>query len=470
MDNHKLGIIVPFRNRHEHLKFFLKEIEEYLFARGIEYIIIVIEQDDAKLFNRGMILNIGFTYAKKNKCDYVVFHDVDMIPVDGDYSYSPHPIHMATNFVYNDANYKRETFKEYFGGVTLFPVDIFEKINGYSNKYWGWGFEDDDLLFRCKVNNVDMDEITLKNVGSDGNVLKFNGVNSYIKCENTIDFNLSATFLINFDINSFVLDHTKDSDEFSVFSIPGWDFAICYNSFSRFNFCAFDINKNPHYINTEITPSHRVTIAVVMNRVDNKFSMYVNGEFIGETESFKRLLPYKKQKYFYLGVGNPNREDKPNYLNGIISSFCYYDDILNENEILKLSLSKDLYTQVLLSKKPKIYFNTNQIKHYKLIDLSGNNQHNEIVGCEIVKQTIREDKIVKIPHRRNCSFKSLKHEENGFSGEGWKDQSTRWNQLRFKNEVLLNQELLKDDGLSDLKFVEWGEKKENNVLHVNVGI
>lgn len=470
MNNHKLGIIVPFRNRYDHLEIFLKKIKEYLNKWILNYVIIIIEQDDAKLFNRGMILNIGFTYAKQNKCDYVVFHDVDMIPVDVDYSYSPYPIHMATNFVYDNTNYKRETFNEYFGGVTMFPVEIFEKINGYSNKYWGWGFEDDDLFWRCKVNCVSLDEIPLKNVGNDGNVLKFNGINSYVKCQNTFDFNLSGTFLINFDINSFVLDHTKDSDEFSVFSIPGWDFAICYNSFSRFNFCAFDYNKKPYYINTEIIPSHRVTIAVVMDRIDNKFSMYVNGEFIGETESFKKLHPYKKEKYFYLGVGNPNREDKPNYLNGIISSFCYYDDILNENEILKLSLTKDLYTQVLLSKKPKIYFNTNHIEKYKLIDLSGNNQNNEIVGCEIVEQITKKDKIVKIPHRRNSLFRLLNHQENGFGGEGWLTQSTRWNQLRFQNEVLLNPNLLKKDGLSDLKFVEWGKKKENNILHVNVGI
>jgi len=470
MDKHKLGIIVPFRNRHEHLEFFLEKTKFYLNRQDLDYIIIVIEQDNAGLFNRGMILNIGFTYAKKKGCDYVVFHDVDMIPRNVDYNYSSFPVHMATNFVYDSSMGKRETFKEYFGGVTMFPVKIFEQINGYSNKYWGWGFEDDDLFYRCKVNKVRLDQMELKNVGSDGDVLKFNGVNAYVKCQNTIDFNLNATFLINFDIDRFVLDHTKDSDEFTAFSIPGWDFAICYNSFSRFNFCAFDDNKKPYYINTEITPSHRVTVAVVMDRINNKFVMYVNGEFIGETGSFKKLHPYRKEKYFYLGVGNPNRGDKPNYLNGIISSFCYYDDILNENEIMELSLTKDLYNNILPTKKPKIYFNTNHIKEYKFIDLSGNNQHNEIVGCEIIEQTIKGNKIVNIPHRRHSLFRSLKHEENGFSGEGWKDKSTRWNQLRFHNEVSLNPELSKDDGLSDLKFTEWGIKEENNVLHVNVGI
>jgi hypothetical protein len=34
-------------------------------------------------------------------------------------------------------------------------------------------------------------------------------------------------------------------------------------------------------------------------------------------------------------------------------------------------------------------------------------------------------------------FKSLKHDENGFLGNKWKDQATRWNQLRFQNEVCI---------------------------------
>lgn len=470
MVKHKLGVIIPFRNRHEHLEIFLERIQEYLDSKGIEYVVIVIEQDDAKLFNRGMILNVGFTYAKKYKCDYVVFHDVDMLPVNVDYSYVDRPTHMATNFSYDKPNIKRETFKQYFGGVTLFPVEDFEKINGYSNKYWGWGYEDDDLLFRCKINDIQLDHINQENVLIKNQILKFNGVNAYVECDNVIDFNSSATFIINFDLSEFILDHTQKSDEFTTFSIPGWDFAISYTSFLRYNFCAFDSRKQPYFINSEIIPSHKATVIVTMDRNENKFKMYVGGEYVGETESFQRLLPYKREPYFYLGVGNPKREVKPNYLKGSISSFCYYDEILSEKQINEVSKTESLYTEILNDISPKVYYDTRHIENYKLVDLSGNDVKNTIVNCEIGLDSTSEVNVLPIPHRRKGMFRSLTHENNGFSDGGWKTEFTRWNQLRFYNEVRLDHTLTLNDGLNDLQFNEWGIKKENKVVHVNVGI
>jgi hypothetical protein len=63
MDNHKLGVIVPYRNRPDQLGDFRRLMTYYLNQLGINYNIFIIEQDDAKLFNRGMLLNIGFKYA-----------------------------------------------------------------------------------------------------------------------------------------------------------------------------------------------------------------------------------------------------------------------------------------------------------------------------------------------------------------------------------------------------------------------
>ena len=44
------------------------------------------------------------------------------------------------------------------------------------------------------------------------------------------------------------------------------------------------------------------------------------------------------------------------------------------------------------------------------------------------------------------------------------------NQLRFHNEISKNENLTKEDGLSDLQFIEHGKKHKGKILHVNVGV
>jgi len=85
----KLGIVVPYRDREEQLSRFKKHLTAFLKRTlTVPFTIIVVEQSDRKEFNRGKLLNIGFEEAKKQKCTYVIFHDVDMIPIKGDYTYS----------------------------------------------------------------------------------------------------------------------------------------------------------------------------------------------------------------------------------------------------------------------------------------------------------------------------------------------------------------------------------------------
>jgi GT2 family glycosyltransferase len=138
----KLAIIIPYRNRKEHLKAFLHFLPKKINVD--DYLIIVVEQSDDKAFNRAKLINTGFNFIK-DKVDYICFHDVDMIPVKADYSYSDIPLHMASNC--SQFDYKLP-YNNYYGGVNLMSNENFIKINGFSNDYWGWGVEDDDLLAR----------------------------------------------------------------------------------------------------------------------------------------------------------------------------------------------------------------------------------------------------------------------------------------------------------------------------------
>ena len=145
----KLSIVVPYRNREEHLKKFIPHIEQHLKKENIPFHIYIVHQADDKPFNRAKLLNVGF--KESEDFDYFAFHDVDMLPVDSDYSYVDIPTHLATRA---EQFGWRLPYEGYFGGVTLFDRENFIKINGYSNEYWGWGAEDDDVLFRCSVLEV----------------------------------------------------------------------------------------------------------------------------------------------------------------------------------------------------------------------------------------------------------------------------------------------------------------------------
>jgi hypothetical protein len=44
---------------------------------------------------------------------------------------------------------RRLAYQELVGGVLAMRTEHFQLLNGYSNLYWGWGAEDDDMAYRC---------------------------------------------------------------------------------------------------------------------------------------------------------------------------------------------------------------------------------------------------------------------------------------------------------------------------------
>lgn len=143
-----LSIIVPYRSRETHLKEFIPFMEAFLLGEEIPFEILIIEQSEDKQFNRAKLLNVGFA---ESKSDYFAFHDVDMLPLDSDYSYPDGPTHLASQVEQFGWSLP---YDGYFGGVTLFDRNNFLKINGFANEYWGWGAEDDDLIHRCLVKGI----------------------------------------------------------------------------------------------------------------------------------------------------------------------------------------------------------------------------------------------------------------------------------------------------------------------------
>jgi hypothetical protein len=138
----------------------------------------------------------------------------------------------------------------------------------------------------------------------------------------------------------------------------------------------------------------------------------------------------------------------------------------NEGELLNENFG--LYNS---SENLTMYFDARYIDDYKMTDLSINNNNGQIFNCEIVDLMFDKYKTIKIPYRRVSLFSTLPHEENGFIENNWKLKATRWNQVRYHNEIRLNENLIKEDGLSTLQFVEYGtHKPEDNVTIIDIGI
>lgn len=161
-----VAIIIPFRNRSEHLQIFLNYIHPYLVLQNaINYQIFVIEQDDHLPFNRGNLLNIGYFEALKldPNLNCFIFHDVDILPSDLRqlYTCSHVPRHLCS---YLDKFRYVLLYPELFGGVIAVHKDQFAQTNGYSNEYSGWGGEDDDFFYRVK-HNIGYIERYSKNIG-----------------------------------------------------------------------------------------------------------------------------------------------------------------------------------------------------------------------------------------------------------------------------------------------------------------
>lgn len=129
-------IIVPYRNREQHLGIFLA----HMIKRYSSIPICIVEQSDNKPFNRAKLLNIGF--LENPKYSHYIFHDVDMLPIDVTYTikYTVPIVQLASSTI--------QLFG-YLGGVTRFTKMAFIKSGGYNNNYFHRA-EDNEMMFNLK--------------------------------------------------------------------------------------------------------------------------------------------------------------------------------------------------------------------------------------------------------------------------------------------------------------------------------
>ena len=460
----KLGVCVPYRNRESHLKEFIPKVGAYLKSKGIDYCMYFAHQVDDKLFNRGATKNVAAKHAFEDGCDYIVWHDIDMIPEDGcDYSYpSKTPIHIATNI--SQMQYKLK-YQEYFGGAVIFNKEQVERTNGYSNDYWDWGMEDDDLFWRCYLEGyANVSELDL----GKQSFVKFDGSKSKIKVD--VDRQLSHLTSKSHTVSVLVKANQQEEKvpiwlvgdwdrrfcEYPIIRRAGYDWGLSYNNSRAFTALLWNHKKEALYQWMKRYENYWSWITLSVDTENNKIHFYLNGK---ESDARHGHGTHSPQSYdgnlkrygstpFTIGNTTSVSENEPNsHFKGDIAKVMLWNRVLTKDEIKNL-----------VNETPK----ENLQLHYEFEngeakDLSENNYD----GISYLTKSGEEDIKIShapIPHRRPGRMFCLPHKDEGLikdekGQDRWaKGETTAKNERRYVLQMQQGTWDYKSDGIKQLKY------------------
>jgi len=131
-------------------------MHSFLSAQKINHEIFIINQVDDYRFNRASLINAGFQVARKHAhFDYIVMHDVDLLPVNQELRYE-YPGRGSALHIASPKLHPKYHYENFVGGILALTVEDFELVDGLSNRYWGWGLEDDEFYLRMKQGGIEI--------------------------------------------------------------------------------------------------------------------------------------------------------------------------------------------------------------------------------------------------------------------------------------------------------------------------
>jgi len=459
----KLGVCVPYRNRESHLIEFIPRIGEYLEEQGIEYCMYFAHQTDDKLFNRGAMKNIAAKHAFEDGCDYIVWHDIDMIPEEGcDYSFpTDFPRHIATQI--SQMNYELK-YEEYFGGAVLFSKEQVEKTNGYSNDYWDWGMEDDDLFWRCVLEGYANDTYMDFN-GSIKNFIRFNGNSSFVeiptnrKLRNVTTREHTVSVLVRAQQQEdkipiyLIGDTERRFCEYPILRRPGFDYGLSYNN-SRAYTAQLWSNQKEHLYQWMNRYENLWTWVTLVVDTD-KIHFYMNGKEsdarwgtgTASPQHYEGPLKRYGNSSYYLGTTTSvGDDDISKWFKGDIADVRIWNRALSSEEVKEI---------------PKTIVDDSLVLHYDFSnetvnDLSGNDSHGVIYNCEFFQEDIKIPYTI-VPYRVPGRMFCLEHEDEGLVEDGgsmrWKKgETTAKNERRYIRQMQQGNWDYKSDGMNSLKY------------------
>ncbi len=339
--------------------------------------------------------------------------------------------------------------------------------------------QDDDLLFRCKKFNLPLDKKTYgKSTLKVMNNFSFTG-DAFISVpiqplqnDTLFDWRKSQTILITFQPNNIFCDPSKKKDDFTVFSIPGYDTCISYTSDRRYKVETWTDSNQCISINSEPMDEQWVQIAFVLDVKKKQIKFYLNNKLIGIEKMPSFFKEYvTEEPNFYLGVGDPYRSKDKNFFTGLISGFAVFDKELEEREIEFLYENINSFSLLTNFKKYKssedlaVYYDFQHYKQNKILDISGKGRHGEITNAYFKQTKEVFGKTISLPHRRISKFRKLNHYNNGWERGGWIQEETRLNQIRFMNDVSNNMIDVREDGLNNCLYNLVKEETFNKNIH-----
>lgn len=457
--SHKLGICIPYRNREFHLRELVPALTKHLNERGIDHKFYVGHQVDDKLFNRGAMKNVAAEFAFNDGCDYIAWHDVDMLPhPDCDYSYPEEtPIHIATNL--EKYNYGIG-YDQYFGGVVLFSKEQVEKTNGYSNEYWDWGQEDDDLFWRCYYEGYTTGKHFKKYENKKVGV--FNGIDSMV----SIPTNREISSCLHNDHTISILfnpeqqpekvpiwlvgDKNKRFIEYPILRKEGsYTWGLSFNNSRAVTMLYFDRNNSVYYNWGKRFEGMWTWVTVSYSKEKQGIFFYLNDDLVCQMDGIKQYKPFPVTQLLrsHNSVGPFNLgycKQLNTHYKGKIAEVKIYDRFFdNINEVFET--------------------NEDPILCYDFTDTE---------GCENVEITTEDVDVIEsiLPFRREGHVYCLHHPDEGFVNGGWvKGETTARNEKRFVTEMQQKKIDYKNDGMNSLKYeLVSTEMFLDNCLLINV--
>lgn len=471
----RLAVILPYDK--DHIENFTNHFNVMVGEDKFYYKLVFIKQKSNRPLNKGKLFNIGYM-LHKDKFDYFCFHDIDLIPISEEcnYEYEGKPISLVSglsNIKFGDQekidnfDYFDLPYDEYFGGAILFTKEQFNKINGFSNEYWGMGYEDYDLLLRCVVKELPIITETQNKISKTYGIFK--GQNSYIeiptdnvKIKNATNksFTMCSWFFTGGE-PPYGADVDNNSCEYFIFGRPGYHTGLSYTHGGFIKAAVWvrppgTSEKVPVIIQVPLRHSSWHHVGMIVDDKSQTLTLYIDGKEAGKETYDGQLLEYLNRPY-YIGVGDPNISNWRNFLKGEVSEVGLWNDSIKDYE-MELIFNKGIVNnrgEYTTSKFPVGVWDFKGGYDNITFDISGNGNHAKFYNVSFENKSLKNQTERYLPYRRNGSYGYISSNEEFSNLENMmrsEHPEIMTNRNLFNKKIRNNMSDIDKDGISSTRF------------------